>query len=107
MSKLGSPGLNQRQEAINKNRQMFNKCLRILQVQTNLLSAKTLSQQMRKNLNSPLGIVISKFIDSNNQEVEDTILILQFFCFYAGTKEGALHLYNENIYHHFTRNICI
>lgn len=44
MSKIGPPGLNQRQEAINKNRDMFNTCLRILQVQTNLLSAQTLSQ---------------------------------------------------------------
>ena len=97
---------------------LFRDCLRALQVaielsrpsakastyQRSLASSASMQEFMQRRQNPPLRIIVQKFVDGKPDEIEETILIVQFLNTYADTKRGAQHLYSENIFQHLQMN---
>jgi len=57
--------------------------------------------------NKPLRTIIGRFIDSQLQDVEESILVIEFLITYADLQGGALHLFSENIFVHLLKNKCV
>ena len=78
---------------------LFRNCLRALQVAIEI-SPKGVQELVEEQQNPPLRIIIQKLVDSRSNEIEETILIIQFLNTYAQNKRGAQHLYAESIFQH-------
>ena len=97
---------------------LFRDCLRALQVaielsrpsakaspyQRSLASSASMQEFMQRRQNPPLRIIVQKFVDGKSNDIEESIMIVQFLNTYADNKRGAQHLYSENIFQHLQTN---